>query len=196
MFIRHPPPLTGNRPLAFTKRTTHAPHRSAARFLRGPAQRAQRKLLSDAVSGPCSAIFFASRLASVLISGGGWVVGGGGLYASVRRRKAQDASLNERASAAAAVGVACLCCRRFPLVRRERGGPAAAAPRTGNGGKRERDALPLASRCGRRRWRVARSAARPRTGAAWVIFFFTPRGQSGRFGGCSDKRPFALSGPR
>lgn len=31
LFIRHPPPLTGNRPLAFTKRTTHAPHRSAAR---------------------------------------------------------------------------------------------------------------------------------------------------------------------
>lgn len=112
MFIRHPPPLTGNRPSAFTKRTTHAPHRGAARFRRGPAQRAQRKLLSGAVSGPCSAIFFASRLASVLISGdGGRERRGGGLYASVRRRKAQGASLNERAGA---LGAECVC-RRFAL---------------------------------------------------------------------------------
>lgn len=132
MFIRHPPPLTGNRPSAFTKRTTHAPHRGAARFRRGPAQRAQRKLLSGAVSGPCSAIFFASRLASVLISGGGGRErGGGGLYASVRRRKAQGASLNERAGA---VGAECVC-RRFALRGADR--------RAGTGGARS--ARPAAS---------------------------------------------------
>lgn len=136
---------------------------------------------------------------------------GGGLYASVRRRRAQDAFLNERASAAAALGVACLCCRRFPCAwgaERERSGAGRTGGRAlaGGGCCLARSAGPPAVAALRRTCeREAEEAGtgRPafrlplRQSAAECPAGALPadRALGGSWGRCSDKRLFASSVP-